>query len=279
MTDSFDYPAAHSMDTTWFAVDRDGLVAAFDSGEAGAVPDPAYLGDSSHDVVSEIYRSIAKRPIEFLRGGRLHFDGEDHYGTIGKRPVIVFVEQESQARPLIAEGGRAVPASRCFAVVATPSDTLQRLHDRGECLGCFEPWLLDAESDGVESLATRGLYHYVHELTENWLAGPYGQHARPTHPITVDALPAAARRKLAKFPGLFRDTLALQPTEFWKSASWDPAYLTSDLRNIAAMPGREADYEAAFEELSADLPAEGITVLRPGESPAANTGKPWWKIW
>lgn len=30
-----DFPAAHSMDTTWFAVDRDGQIAAFDAGENG----------------------------------------------------------------------------------------------------------------------------------------------------------------------------------------------------------------------------------------------------
>ena len=34
--DSDDIPVAHSMDTTWFAVDRDGYVACFRSGEAGA---------------------------------------------------------------------------------------------------------------------------------------------------------------------------------------------------------------------------------------------------
>ncbi len=33
-----DYPAAHSMDTTWFAVDKEGNLALFDSGEGGAVP-------------------------------------------------------------------------------------------------------------------------------------------------------------------------------------------------------------------------------------------------
>jgi hypothetical protein len=33
-----DYPAAHSMDTHWFAVDPCGHVAVFDSGEDGAVP-------------------------------------------------------------------------------------------------------------------------------------------------------------------------------------------------------------------------------------------------
>jgi hypothetical protein len=33
-----DFPAAHSMDTTWFAIDADGCVGIFYSGENGAVP-------------------------------------------------------------------------------------------------------------------------------------------------------------------------------------------------------------------------------------------------
>ena len=33
-----DYPAAHSMDSVWFAVDADGRVAAFDTGENGHIP-------------------------------------------------------------------------------------------------------------------------------------------------------------------------------------------------------------------------------------------------
>ena len=33
-----DFPAAHSMDTYWFAIDADENVAVFDTGEAGALP-------------------------------------------------------------------------------------------------------------------------------------------------------------------------------------------------------------------------------------------------
>ena len=33
-----DYPAAHSMDSGWFAVDLEGKIAHFDTGEAGAMP-------------------------------------------------------------------------------------------------------------------------------------------------------------------------------------------------------------------------------------------------
>jgi hypothetical protein len=36
-----DYPAAHSMDTIWYAVDANGAVAVFDSGSAGPVPTSA----------------------------------------------------------------------------------------------------------------------------------------------------------------------------------------------------------------------------------------------
>ena len=43
-TDPIDCPAAHSMDTIWFAVDADGNIGVFDTGEAGAVPTDAALG-------------------------------------------------------------------------------------------------------------------------------------------------------------------------------------------------------------------------------------------
>ena len=33
-----DFPAAHSMDSCWFAVDETGAVAAFDTGEGGSIP-------------------------------------------------------------------------------------------------------------------------------------------------------------------------------------------------------------------------------------------------
>lgn len=46
------YPAAHSMDTTWYAVDAAGRVAAFQSGEDGHVP----LGATDADFVFDLWR-------------------------------------------------------------------------------------------------------------------------------------------------------------------------------------------------------------------------------
>jgi hypothetical protein len=62
-TDQFDYPAAHSMDTTWFAVDRNGCVAAFSSGEAGAVPAQLQQDENFVDLIrAGLGKGEAERP-------------------------------------------------------------------------------------------------------------------------------------------------------------------------------------------------------------------------
>jgi hypothetical protein len=48
------FPAAHSMDTTWFAIDADGYVGVFDSGEGGAVPDELTSVDRSRCEIESI---------------------------------------------------------------------------------------------------------------------------------------------------------------------------------------------------------------------------------
>jgi hypothetical protein len=54
-----DFPAAHSMDTQWFAVDRDGHVALFITGEAGSMPLTASEGD-----VDEALRALGSKQTE-----------------------------------------------------------------------------------------------------------------------------------------------------------------------------------------------------------------------
>lgn len=61
-----DYPAAHSMDATWFAVDAAGHVGVFDTGENGHVPE----GVEGTDVLFELWRlRNPDRPEEDYWGG------------------------------------------------------------------------------------------------------------------------------------------------------------------------------------------------------------------
>jgi hypothetical protein len=63
-----DYPAAHSMDSCWFAVDESGEVAFFDTGEGGALPtDEAFPkgreagGDTPFDIDSLMIAALTTR--------------------------------------------------------------------------------------------------------------------------------------------------------------------------------------------------------------------------
>jgi hypothetical protein len=76
-----DYPAAHSMDTTWYAVDEAGHVAAFDSGDNGSVPDEAHHSELAYQLWQLWYPGT--RPTESVhtglctRLGLYHFEFDD----------------------------------------------------------------------------------------------------------------------------------------------------------------------------------------------------------
>src|SRR5947209_16298751 len=65
-----DFPAAHSMDTSFFAVDKDGHVAHFSTGEAGAAPMEAGLEDPDA-ALREIARLVPAGEVVYDLEGRL----------------------------------------------------------------------------------------------------------------------------------------------------------------------------------------------------------------
>src|SRR5499433_3267873 len=71
-----DFPAAHSMDAIWFAVDRDGHIGVFDSGEAGAVPAEVNntIGQSDDEVLE------ALEPLPVIGEPRFELSGMFHPG-------------------------------------------------------------------------------------------------------------------------------------------------------------------------------------------------------
>jgi hypothetical protein len=65
-----DFPAAHSMDTEWFAVDRDGQVAVFITGENGSMPTEAQEVN-----VREVLQTLsASLPAEDLDPGQVLYE-------------------------------------------------------------------------------------------------------------------------------------------------------------------------------------------------------------
>jgi hypothetical protein len=87
-----DYPAAHSMDTTWFAVDRDGFVAVFESNEGGVVPEGA-LSTETTDLVEELGGDVQSEPIYTVECEQTPLSqGESHVPPtpVRRRPPFQF---------------------------------------------------------------------------------------------------------------------------------------------------------------------------------------------
>jgi hypothetical protein len=240
-----DYPAAHSMDTTWFAVDADGHVGHFQSGHSGASPTAAATAESDHLwsrlVLLQRPRCEARydRNGELLPGpygsGRGHRYGQSGTGTADLL-ALVFLDSLDPVKESISAGDAfPVPAHPGLAVVFLRlSDALTRqLHEAGHCRGCFyfSRWDLpsDAEDD-APSPAKLGMYQYEHSYG-NCIAEPYGRRLVPSCPLHIDELPPDLRTLVGRFQFTtlrFAETCVIQPCEIGEVSCAEPAYLTSD---------------------------------------------------
>ncbi|MFO0928265.1 MAG: hypothetical protein U0736_14705 [Gemmataceae bacterium] len=247
-----DYPAAHSMDTVWFAVDADGHVAVFRTGEAGAVPLEAYAGD-------EAYQTEARLRELLPPGTLLHdVDGRRRPSPRPHKPqawaggnVLMALTTLDPVRDEVARGTAVeVAMTRGKGVLFTglTDARLAELQALPECLGS---WNFYADEDDPAGMAGRGFFVYEH-LTDNWISGPYGREAVPGRPIHVDQLPPDVRRLVGQFrldAVRFTDTPHLQPVELTECASWESAYIDVTGRHIRPIPGKEDEYADAYGEM------------------------------
>lgn len=291
-----DFPAAHSMDTTWFAVDKDGNVAVFETGESGAVPIDAIVDESEPSDAEEEVKSLPATGAHHdpLGYAALAEPDREHislasYAGISPASLLMFVRDPAPIRELLDRlGARELPATQgaCFTLEVSDPHAFAELHEREACVHC-QLWF---RSD--DTLAQHGLFLYEHTC-ENWIAGPYARLATPRAPISLDALPEAIRAKAIRYDGRFSDTAMLQPLEHWECESWEAAWLATDRKTVRAVPGREAQYAehvANTREYQPDLvfvdapPPTASTTKADATPPKPTTPEPtpqipWWQFW
>jgi hypothetical protein len=266
-----DIPIGHSMDTCFFAIDRDGHVAVFDTGEAGAVPLHALAGDSAYSLRQQL-AALPRTEVIHDRQGRItpgrQNEFNEHRGAMGlPYPTLMFLDSLDAVKDEIAaDHAVEVPASEGVAVLIRQmsEELAKRLHDSGACLGCSWYFHEEEAEEHSPDLTARGLFSYSH-LTENWISGPYGRVSRPAQPIHIDQLPPRIREavKAMRFDLLsFAETPHIQPVEHADCASWESAYMDVTGKHIRPIPGKEAEYAEIHDEL-ADLAEEDNVNIDP----------------
>jgi hypothetical protein len=237
------------MDTAWFAVDRDGHVAVFESGEAGAVPTVAHLGEDYWDMLDalrqHLRRSTAVHDFEGWKdtAPSAHVAPRDGFDTYD---ALMFLRSLDEVRDLIERiEAREVPATTGVGLLVSNVDrtTFMAFHERGVCLGCFSHF----EHEENWSVAEVGVFEYDH-ATDNWISGPYALLRRPEKPVTVGEIPRSIAEKAIRFDGRFVDTPRLQPVEFWRCQSWQTSWLGSDMKTVRPFPGKEEEHAKEREE-------------------------------
>jgi hypothetical protein len=251
-----DYPAAHSMDSEWFAVDRAGHVGYFRTGENGALPEGALCGNDSEELEERLRQIVPPCEVVFVRAGRSPLGllrTREHMPTRDVMVGIMFLDTLGPVQEDI-EAGRAVAAEASEGVAlllrGLPRERFEQLHQVGACRGCFDEFLV-LPRQMERSLSRRGVFCYQ---VFDWsgLACPYGLHERPQRPLHIDELPPAFRRQVGalQFNRLFAESLHLQPLEHVPCrTSWPNAWLDGTGTVIRPVPGWEEQYMVELEEL------------------------------
>lgn len=239
-----DYPAAHSMDTSWFAVDKEGHVACFDTGEEGLMPNCA--GTQDHEAIAQWLGESALAggmPVG-QRSRALRRSGQgEHCTQAAKRPpgpVIFFLTAEEAALNVAmrhrARFAHSVAGPAAVILDRVPRTLATQLHRDGVCRGCYPLEELEVFSYSCHDY---GPFPYQRDVT-------------PSLPLHLDQLPPGLRQavQLVAFDALlFADAPKVQPAEFFPCHTWGECcfYIAADGRHLRPMKGMEREYRQLYD--------------------------------
>jgi hypothetical protein len=254
------------MDTDWFALDEQGHIAKFGSGETGSVP-KAYL--DAFDIQTSIGDVLDRFPRD--ENGRILVGGDREMviADTSLDNLWRLVEKtEQQAGKFLCnvghlEGERQVwkpvyaptvaTATVWYAIIVVESESVTDeldfqgeiivFGDQGDTFGlarCSLQSLLDASNDGTllgfrkanlgdETLRALGFFAYKEGDLKDGATCPYKRTYAPKKPVRIDQIPEQARSMLSivRFDKVsFEDAQVIQPPAHVESSSVQEAWVS-----------------------------------------------------
>jgi hypothetical protein len=235
-----DFPAAHSMDTTWFAIDADGCVGIFVTNEGGAVPKDVaeienennlvdFLQKDNPSIIKQVQPLKIESVIEYINieslqdiqdticryeeFSRLSPGSTDSYKNIEDLVLILSTEQaiedlKSQANHIL----RFTDERVIIHVDKCDREWLKQAIESGVVLGAKETYL-------AHNLSWLGLYEY--NAWGNSI--PYERNYLLKEPIYLKDLPSDMSDNISfvKLPNIkFSEAELIQPIEHMLCNTW-----------------------------------------------------------
>jgi hypothetical protein len=205
-----DFPAGHSMDSDWFAVDAQGHVAVFDTDEPGPVPEEAY-GDQG--ARWSIVKELSTVP----------YDISDLAPTADGKIILAMNGHEMEKLPPGMTSGLFWFASEAVAQPFLTERNQRLTGSAGECLIQG-----DIPAERIESARAQGQLHRAwinHELSlERFgfftykFSYPYERQSAPQKPVLASQLPPPVAQKMGQ--------LVIEQVDFSRDHAIEPRLFT-----------------------------------------------------
>jgi hypothetical protein len=237
-----DFPAGHSMDTDWFAVDKDGNIAVFDSGEDGAVP--IEIESQTHRFelfekyttpitpgLKQLYldEKVVENLLQKCNVGTLGQIMEDKFAVDG---CILLLNEGMKWEDLNFE--KVFAKDGCdFALCLSPKTPLYLISNtygiREELIKAIRNKVIAKaynfstvwdDEDGFEGTGVRdlGIFFYEHD---DWCTKPYCKKNTDEIPIKANQFAPNLADKIPYFKDIaFENQYYIQPMEFFSCNSY-----------------------------------------------------------
>ncbi len=262
------YPAAHSMDSYWFGIDKEGNLAVFDTGESGPIPNDAssnvdgfyhlmesidkdnegighfyfpdtsldsYLYDKDLSILKERYNQefIAASQIPLLSDKAIEFKSKEAFLSISK---VSYVEQKyigfNEFEKISKDFARVKlhKEREIYYLGRFKIGEILPLFETGEILGVIEDF---TDNEFITKITQIYFYEDESEYTEGRGISKYRRVITPSNPRNVTLLPKGMQEQFqSTLPILFSEKEILQPLEYVKGRAMEDYYINENGEKI-----------------------------------------------
>ena len=262
-----EYPATHSMSTSWYVVDKDGNVGIFDYNENGPVPwqtpeDCIETLIFGHEDEKIPFSLTIEQILELLEPPVSPREVKDWYGE-----YIVRIDKEKECDFLELCKSKDIVESYCinqenglydfdaFDSIDEENDTirkdsaLQKMIDQNIILECYKlkNYFIDEEYDKQtqkyiphQHFGNIPYFIFRQQYNPAFLADRLNI---PEHPIKISQIPEKFRHRLHRIPKSFYETKSLQIAQWIPSESYEKCvYYDGCLYNLLPISESEKAY-------------------------------------